>query len=670
LPGTAVDRDSIAAALSSMMEVMAHRGPDDSGEWLAPARVGGGPGRCALGHRRLAIIDPHGGRQPMSNDDGSVVLIFNGCIYNHLDLARHLRELGHRLHTSSDTEVILRAYEEWGPACVDRFNGMWALAIWDSRLERLFCSRDRVGIKPFYWAMEGGRFIFASEIKAILAARAHFGAVGPALDDDGLRQYLTFQFCLGETTMFAGVRRLEPGCNLVVEFASVANGGARPQISRYWALGFAVDESGDEAYFVDQTRWLFEDAIRLQLRSDVPLGAHLSGGLDSSAVVCAARKLLGAVPLKTFTGAFAEGPAFDETRYAREVAQHAGAECLEVWLGADQFAASIERIVWHMDEPAAGPGVFPQYWLSKLASEHVKVVLGGQGGDEIFIGYARYLVAYLEECLRGAIENTAHRGHYVATLETIVPSLPTLEQYVPMLRGFWRDGLFDEPASRYFRLMDRFADSRALLVPDVRPDHRRTYEEFRAIFDGSQAGSARAMINRILSFDLATHLQSLLHVEDRTSMAWGLESRVPLLDHRLIELVAAAPPVIKFKNGRLKHLFRQAVQNLVPSAIIDRRDKMGFPVPINQWMSGPLRGFMAEALLDRTSRERGLWEPAAIEAELRSERPFSRALWGALMLELWHRTFLDGQHVAGVTRKKPAGQQVDTSTGPSWPRAC
>jgi asparagine synthase (glutamine-hydrolysing) len=605
-----------------MLSIMAHRGPDGEGMWADPRN------RCGLGHRRLAIIDPAGGHQPLSNEDETIWIVFNGCIYNYVELAEELRRKGHIFRTHSDTEAIVHAYEEWGPECVTRFNGMWGFAIWDARDGTLFCSRDRLGVKPFYYVWDGEAFTFASEIKALLAA----GAVRPEADPDGLRQYLTFQFCLGETTMFKGVRKLPPGHNLVLK------AGAAPRVSCFWDFSFEIDEAHDEGFFVDRLKWLLEDAVRLRLRSDVPLGAHLSGGLDSSAIVALCRRLLGDAPIRTFTGAFHEGQHFDETRYARLVAKASATEYLETYLTPAHLRSSLEKIIWHMDEPAAGPGVFPQYWVSKLASEHVKVVLGGQGGDEIFIGYARYLLAYLEECLRGAIEDTARRGHYVVTLETIVPSLPTLQNYMPMLKAFWGSGIFEEPARRYYALMDRFADARAILSPDLPIDGTRTFAEFREIFESH---GAAAKINRIMCFDVRTHLQSLLHVEDRTSMAWGLESRTPLLDYRLVELMASVPPVVKFKNGRLKSLFGQAVRGLVPPEILDRKDKMGFPVPLTEWLRGELRDFAADLLLSRRARERGLFRPEAVEAALSDAGPFSRALWGALCLELWHRQFID-----------------------------
>ena len=605
-----------------MMAVMSHRGPDDEGAWFEETGV------CGLGHKRLSIIDPEHGHQPLSNQGGSLWIVFNGCIYNYADVAHNLRQRGHHFSTHSDTEVIVHAYEEWGPDCVHHFNGMWAFAVWDDRHKSLFCSRDRLGIKPFYYVWQAESFAFASEIKALLPQVS--GPVEPDLES--LRQYLTFQFCLGEATLFKGIRKLEPGHNLLLK------PGQAPQITRYWDVSFQIDFEHNEKYFVERLEGLLQDSVRLRLRSDVPLGAHLSGGLDSSTVVCRARPLLGDSSLKVFCGGFDEGSDFNETPYAKAVAEAAGVDYHEILIGPSEFRDSIEKVIWQMDEPAAGPGVFPQYWVSKLAAEHVKVVLGGQGGDEIFIGYARYLVAYLEECIKGAVADTADRADYVATLGSIVPNLRYLQNYVPMLRSFWKVGLFEEPARRYFQLMDRFSGVKRLLADDLTMDTARTFEEFQATFN---VPGAAAMTNRMLYFDLKTHLQSLLHVEDRTSMAWGLESRVPLLDHRLIELMSSIPPVVKFRNGEPKYLFRKAIGNLVPRQVLERTDKMGFPVPLHKWFKNELKDFVSDILLSRSSCQRGLFDPAALETALASELPFSRAIWGALCLEIWYRQFID-----------------------------
>ena len=620
----------------AMLRVLAHRGPDGVGDWSAKKDP------VWLGHRRLAIIDLEGGAQPMHHPDAGLSITFNGCIYNYKELRAELERAGHTFRTGSDTEVILQAYAAWGTECVNRFNGMWAFAIWDEPRRRLWCARDRVGVKPFYF-FEGdnGVLAFASEIKGLLAT----GLFPRQRDENGLRQYLTFQFCLGDRTLFKGVRRLEPGHTLTLDLSRAT---PRVQIAQYWDAHFEIDEARDEDWLVARLRELLEDAVRLRLRADVPLGAHLSGGLDSSTVVGLARRLLPAgAELHTFTGAFEEsGTKFDERNWARLVAEANATHMHEVVLGAQDFADGIHRIAWHMDEPAAGPGVFPQYFVSKAASQHVKVVLGGQGGDEIFIGYARYLVAYLEECIKGAIQNNADRSDYVATLATIVPSLPSLQNYLPMLRSFWEKGPFAEPSLRYFNLMDRFGGAAPVLSRDLEFDHEETFAEFRQIFDVHDAAS---MINRILYFDLKTHLQSLLQVEDRTSMAWGLESRVPLLDYRLIELMTSAKPTLKFKNGKLKHLFTKVVANLVPQAVRRRTDKMGFPVPLSEWSQGPLRGMIHEVLGSTEARGRGLFDVPKLLDAAGHERSFGRATWGALNLELWHRQFIDSDGSAPLS---------------------
>jgi len=606
------------------MRVLSHRGPDGEGEWLAS------DGSVWLGHRRLAIIDPEGGAQPLSNEDGTIWITFNGCIYNYLELAQGLRQKGHRFRTYSDTEVIVHAYEEYGEDCVNRLIGMFAFAIWDGRKKVLFCARDRMGVKPFYYWIGNGKFVFASEIKALLAKQFF----QPQICLNALREYLIFQAFLGEQTLFEGVLRLPPGYYLVVD------GNARVvSLKQYWDLRFSIDYEHTEEYFVDHLRLLLRDAVKMRLRSDVPLGAHLSGGLDSSTVVCLAGDLNGGgEPLKTFTGAFREGAAYDETAYARLVAERAGAQCLEIWPTAQDFIEHLPKIIYFMDEPAAGPGVFPQYMVSRLASEHVKVILGGQGGDEIFAGYARYLVGYLEECLKGAIEETEDTARYATTLATIIPSLPMLRQYVPMLRYFWAEGLFEAQEKRYFRLMDRSTGVREIYNPEIFSGGKHIMEEFSGIFHGSDAAS---FLNRMLYFDLKVHLPALLHVEDRTSMAWGLESRVPLLDHRIAELMASIPPVIKFKSGQPKYLFRKAVKNLVPGEILRRKDKMGFPVPLHIWFKGPLRDFVRDLLLSSRARQRGIFNPEALEAAADNEKDFGRVIWGALCLELWFETFID-----------------------------
>ncbi len=607
-----------------MLRLMRHRGPDGEGQWSAEN------GPVWLGHRRLAIIDPEGGQQPLDNEDGSIWLTFNGCIYNYQELAQTLARKGHRFKTHTDSEVIVHAYEEWGEECIDKFIGMFAFAIWDGRKKKLFCARDRLGIKPFYYWMGGGSFVFASEIKALLV----IGLFRPESNRYALSEYLTFQAPLGEKTLFKGVYRLLPGHTMTVDAS-----GEIISKKKYWDLEFSIDRGHALDYQVDHLRLLLSDAVKIRLRSDVPLGAHLSGGLDSSAIVALASELNdGTEALQTFSGGFSHGKEFDETFYARLVAERVGARYHEIRPTAEDLISTLPKIIYHLDEPAAGPGVFPQFMVSKLASENVKVVLGGQGGDELFAGYARYLVAYLEECLKGAIEETEDTAEFVATLQTIIPNLTLLKQYKPMLRGFWGKGLFDTQDKRYFQLMDRSVGAQEIFHPEFFQNREEIFDSFKGIFYGSDASS---YLNRMLYFDLKVHLPALLHIEDRTSMAWGLESRVPLIDHRIAEFIAGVSPVNKFKGGEMKYLFKRAIKNTVPNEILARKDKMGFPVPLHLWFKGPLKDFIHDTLLSEKARNRGIFKARELEAAVVNEQAFGRSIWGALCLELWFQTFID-----------------------------
>lgn len=626
LVSTSLAVEQASSALQRMMDSLYHRGPDGEGKFKAPTAG------VYLGHRRLAIIDPEHGQQPMTTEDGQLTVVFNGAIYNYLELRRELIGKGHPIHSYSDTEVLLYAYREWGERCVDRFLGMFAFALWDARNRRLFCARDRVGIKPFYYTFDGQTLAFGSEIKALLASRV----IRASANAEALQDYLTFQFCLGDKTLFDGVKKLEPGHAMTVQLQ-----GSVPVVSirQYWDVRYEIDEAHDEAWFIDHLAGLIEDATRMHLRSDVPLGAHLSGGLDSSAVVCLAADLLKGERIKTFTGAFPDGPQFDETAYAKAVAEFAGTDYRDVYIPGSELADVLPRLMYFMDEPLAGPGVIPQYYVSRLAAQHVKVVLGGQGGDELFIGYARYLVAYLEKCLSGAIFETAQRSRHAVTLESIVPNLPLLSTYTPMLQGLWKDGLFQAQDSRYFKLIDRSDGLAQLFSGDLLQTGYSPFESFARIFNKEGLGS---MINRMTYFDLKGSLPALLHVEDRTSMAASIESRVPLLDHRIVEFMARIPPNIKFAGGRMKHLFKEAVRNTVPPAVFARKDKMGFPTPLAQWTKGVAKSFVKDVLLSDRARERGIYNFAEVERTLDNEREFGRVVWGMLCLELWHRQFIDG----------------------------
>lgn len=611
--------------VQKMGELIRHRGPDGAGLWSDPDL-----GVC-LGHRRLAIIDPEHGKQPLETEDGRHIIVFNGEIYNYLEIREELLRKGHPIKSFSDTEVLLYAYREWGEGCVDHLLGMFAFAIWDRQTNSLFCARDRVGIKPFYYFFDGSNLAIASEIKALFASNL----VTPESDHEGLQDYLTFQFCLGDKTMFKNIKKLEPGWTMTIRFDAV---GLKREKKMYWDVNFDTDHNKNEGWFTSQLSELLEDAVRLHLRSDVPLGAHLSGGLDSSTVVCLASKLLPDRHIKTFTGAFPEGERFDETAYAKSVTQETGAEYHEIFIQGANFPEILPKLIYYMDEPVAGPGLIPQYYVSQLAAQHVKVVLGGQGGDEIFMGYARYLIACLENCLSESIFGIKDKKNGRLTLESLVPNLPILTTYKPMMQKFLKQGVFDSLDYRYFRLIDRSEGVENLYSEEIFQSDYSAFDSFQTIFNRP---GIESLVDKMSYFDLKASLPALLHVEDRTSMAASIESRVPLLDHRIIELLARVPENIKFRGGDTKHLFKNVVRNIVPSKIYNRKDKMGFPTPLDMWCKGNAKDFVYDTLFSTQARQRGLYNIKQVKKALEDKNEFSRVVWGLLCMETWYTTFID-----------------------------
>jgi len=609
--------------ITRMMDTLRHRGPDDSGLFL--------DNNLGLGHLRLSVIDlSEAAHQPMFDESGRYCIIYNGEIYNYIELRQQLSSKGLNFFSNSDTEVILKLFITEGTEAVTKLNGMFSFIIWDKEDRTLFAARDRLGIKPFYYHHDKERFVFASEIKAFFAS----GLVQPQVNFEGMSDYLIFQFCLEEKTLFNGIEKLPPGCWLKI------GEEGKLDIRKYWQLDFTVDTDHNQQYFEYKLLRLLEDAVRIQLRADVPVGAHLSGGLDSSTVTCMAASLMDA-PIHTFSGGFKEDPRYDETGYARMTAEHAGSIHHEIFPNEQQFVDLLPGLIHSMDEPAAGPGIFPQLIVSQHAKEHVKVVLGGQGADEVFGGYTRYLVAYLEECIRGGIQGTQEDEKYVVRFNTILPNLTQLQGYEPMLRYFWRDGLFSDQASRYFRLVNRGQQLLDMATP-VFSEQLSGYDPFEAFSDVFNSGGLGSYINKMTRFDILTLLPALLQVEDRTSMQVSLESRVPLLDHRIVELAASMPPKIKFEGGRSKFIFRKVVSHLLPKGVVEREDKMGFPVPLSEWYSRePVRSFVRETLAGKSAKQRGWFDVKKVEPLLNTERAFGRSIWGMLCLELWAQAYLD-----------------------------
>jgi asparagine synthase (glutamine-hydrolysing) len=553
------DRDGSndASAVSRMLDVQAHRGPDGCGTWADPGVV--------LGHRRLAFLDlSHEGAQPMHYGEGRFVITYNGEIYNFVELRATLERLGHAFRSTSDTEVLLAAYAEWGVDCLHRLNGMFAFAVWDRRERTLFVARDRLGVKPLTYTWDGRRFAFASETKALHAA----GMAPGGMDPDAVYEYLARGYTSQGRSFHTGVHALEPGSAILVS-------DELPLRTWQW-WNPARDEDaafGDADDWAEAVAELLDDAVRIRLRADVPVGAHLSGGLDSSAITCAAaRHHTGPEPFHAFTGAFTDDAASDERRWARAVASHAGVQMHEVEIGVDQLADQFARILWHMDEPIAGPGVFPQLMVCDLvAQQRVKAVLGGQGGDELFGGYLRHRALHW----RTRARNGAPLARAGAALEL-----------ARLARGEWR---------RVRRTSTRVTDEQldpaflASVNPLVREQVRR-------------GAMSHASVRDLLWHDLRAYLPGLLHVEDRTSMAASIESRTPLLDYRLVELALRIPSDLLFAPGAPKPLLRRAVAPWLPDEVVARRDKKGFPTPLHWWRERPA---LRELVLDLTVPGRG-----------------------------------------------------------------
>ena len=610
----------LSSGLRAMSRLIAHRGPDGLGQWQSDS------GQVGLVHRRLSIIDlSESAAQPMQavND---TVLTYNGEIYNYPELRSALKHYW-TFRTHSDTECILAAYDRYGDACLDHLRGMFAFSLWDQKRKRLFCARDRFGIKPFYYAVVEGVVYFASEAKALLPFLPSIST-----NDAALAEYLTFQYTIGEKTLFEGIHQLLPGHALAVE-----NGQVR--VWRYWDVNYQIDHDHSPSYLHNRLRELLEESIDLHRRSDVPLGSHVSGGIDSSLIYRMAQDA-DSSSLLGFHGRFTDYPGYDESAYAYAAAKNTGGQLHYIDIGAEDFRNNIEKVIYHLDFPVAGPGAFAQYMVSNLASEHVKVVLGGQGGDEIFGGYARYMVAYFEQCIKAAIDGNYGDGNYVVTMESIIPNLGLLREYKPLMKQFWSAGLFEPMDKRYFRLVDRSNDMQEE-IDWIALDSAQVFKDFSMIFNNSLNVKKEAYFDKMTHFDFKCLLPALLHVEDRMSMAHGLESRVPFMDHPLVEFAATVPADMKFKGGNMKHLLKQVFAQKLPNEIISRRDKMGFPVPLKEWFEHDLKDLAADTFSNMAAKHRPYINSKALLSNLGQEARFSRKTWGLLSMELWYQQFHD-----------------------------
>jgi asparagine synthase (glutamine-hydrolysing) len=608
------------ALLDAMCRVITHRGPDEQGMMVDD--------HAALGMRRLSIIDLKTGQQPIYDESGNLAIVFNGEIYNFRELKTELEKLGHRFKTNSDTETIVHAYEEFGADCLRHLRGMFAFAIWNKAKKELFIARDRVGKKPLYYAVLGsGEFVFGSELKVLLA----HGGVSREIDPGALDAYLSFGYIPDPMCIFKNVRKLEPG-----HFLFYRDG--RAETAGYWDFEYeetAAPSKRSEEDYIDELRELIRDAVDVRLVSEVPLGAFLSGGVDSSAVVGNMARLM-EQPVKTFSIGFNED-SFNELKYARVAAEHFGTEHHEFIVTPD-LCDVIDELVWHFDEPFADSSALPTYMVSKMAREYVTVVLSGDGGDELFGGYTRYVTD--KKCAGLEKLPKAVRSGLLQPVSQMLPhnapgknylynvSLDAVDRYIDNISHF---------SARHKQALYSAGLKRSM--NGATGGGEKLFSDFAASVETGNP------TDKLLYLDSKTYLPGdILTKVDRMSMAASLEARVPLLDHKLIEFVTKIPAELKLKGLETKYIFKRAMQGLVPDSILNR-PKQGFGVPIEEWINTQLRSRIREDLLEKRTLERGYFEPGYIKLLLdeheRGRRDHSHSLWILWMLELWHRRYVD-----------------------------
>jgi len=607
--------------LRRMRDVMRHRGPDGEGLWIE--------GPVGLVHRRLSIVDIAGGSQPMATADQSARIVFNGEIYNHPELKPQLESRGHRYRTRSDTETILHVYKEVGEDCVQQLRGMFAFAIWDREERKLLLARDRLGIKPLYYAVTADRLIFASEIKAVLA----YGSIRATFNESVVPEYLATGFVSGAETFFRGIQKLMPAHILTWSPGKGLNQ------RRFWQLPDATIETSQSIR--EQSSELRErlaDAVRCHLMSDVPIGIFLSGGIDSTGLAALMASMV-KEPIKTFSVGFPEREG-NELRYARVAAQSIQSDHHEIVVTADAFFGHLPRLIWHEDEPIAFPSSVPLYFVSALARKHVKVVLTGEGADELFCGYNRYRVTAWNQRFGDAYRRLMPRGARNIVSRTIA----TLPWSARRHLGRTFLALSADPRSLVFEAFAFFGDrARTELLEERAILHCR--DPFRDPLRYFNATSG-SMLNRMMQTDLQTYLVELLMKQDQMSMAASVESRVPFLDHEFVEHVVRLPADRKLQRWQTKLVLREALRDLIPAEIRTRK-KMGFPVPVGSWFRNEFGAVVDEFVLSARAMDRKLFRAPILRqmvAEHRSGRvAHGTRLWLLMNLEIWQRIFIDGE---------------------------
>jgi asparagine synthase (glutamine-hydrolysing) len=615
--------------IRAMMDTIRHRGPDDEGLHVA-SEVG-------LGFRRLSIIDLSRGHQPLSNEDGTVWIVFNGEIYNYRELRKFLLSKGHVFRTQSDTEVIVHLYEEFGPQCLEKLRGMFAFAIWEENAKTLFLARDRVGIKPLYYSLTDKAIVFASEIKAILADASINRELAPEIID----RFLTFLYVPGEETLLKGVRKLAPGHYLLIK-----NGKA--ELRQYWDLQFSKPSQCLSLSDAEkELSNLLAEAVELHMIADVPVGVLLSGGVDSTAVLSFAAERTGK-EISSYTVGFSDSGVADERPYAKLAAETFGTQHHDMTITAGDFAEFLPRYVWHMEEPVCEPPAVAMYYVSKLAKNDVKVLLSGEGGDEAFAGYSNYRnILWLERLkhIMPALNGAASRG--LSGLNSWVHS-SRAAKYAPLMTATFPRYYYSRTSSPY-----RYSGNGlgALYSADFERsiDSEYTIEPVQKLFSKVKD---QGVLDQMLYIDTKTWLpDDLLIKADKMTMANSLELRVPLLDHRVLEFAAALPADYKVRGFSLKHILKRALSKRVPRAILKRK-KAGFPVPYDSWMRGDLKGWLDGILLDRETSARGYFRKSTVEkllSENASSGRYSKELFSLVVLELWHRQFLGNEAPSAAT---------------------
>jgi asparagine synthase (glutamine-hydrolysing) len=611
--------------VKAMADTIYHRGPDDDGYYVS--------GPIGLGFRRLSIIDLQRGHQPVSNEDGTVQIIFNGEIYNYQELRAFLLSKGHVFKTQSDTEVIVHLYEEFGPPCVEKLRGMFAFAIWNENTKTLFLARDRVGIKPLYYCLTDTSLVFASEIKAILADPSIAREIAPEMID----RFLTFLYVPGQETLLKGIRKLAPGHYLLVK-------DGKAVVEQYWDLRFAETTRSQSLKDAEaDLTSLLAEAVELHMIADVPVGVLLSGGVDSTGVLSLAAHGTDKA-ISSFTVGFSGGEVADERPYARLAAKTFGTQHYEMTISADDFAAFLPQYVWHMEEPVCEPPAIALYYVSKLARSHVKVLLSGEGGDEAFAGYSNYRnLVWLERIKRGlsALNGAAARG--LSFADSLL-HLPGMAKYVPLMNDRFPNYYYSRTSNPY-----RYSGNRLGKVYSAdfaqAIDHEHSLEPVRELQAHVRGQNT---LDAMLYIDTKTWLpDDLLIKADKMTMANSVELRVPLLDHKVLEFAASLPPSFKLNGFNLKYILKSVLSQKIPKEIRNRK-KTGFPVPYESWLRNDLKSVVWDVLMDRRTLERGYFSKDGVEGLLRANSNgsnYSKEIFSLLSLELWQRTFLEHEQV-------------------------